>query len=181
MTIMDDPQLDLETGDDGGYHALLLEQMRRSVAAMAGDAATPLRRVRLSLGAATVEVEWESRIPAEPVHLPVMTAPAAIAAAPAAVAPAVAAPPPGEAPGEHVVTSPLVGTFYTTPEPGAPPFVKVGDTVVAGQQIGIVEAMKLMNPVEADRSGTVLRLLAGSGDAVEYEQALIVIAATDEE
>ncbi|GGQ81169.1 acetyl-CoA carboxylase biotin carboxyl carrier protein [Couchioplanes azureus] len=189
MTIMDDPQLEIAAGDDGGYHALLLEQMRRSVAAMAGDATTPLRRVRLSLGAATVEVEWESRTPVEPVHLPVLTAPAAVAATPAAApavpAPAVAvpaaAPEPGAAPGEHVITSPLVGTFYTTPEPGAAPFVKVGDTVVAGQQIGIVEAMKLMNPVEADRSGTVLRLLAGSGDAVEYEQGLIVVAATDEE
>ncbi|MEV6599704.1 biotin/lipoyl-containing protein [Actinoplanes sp. NPDC051346] len=167
MTIMDDPQLDLAIGEDGTSHALLLEQMRRSVAAMAGDAATPLRRVRLSLGAATVEVEWESRVSAEPQPLPV-----------SATAPATAI---LQAPGEHTVTSPLVGTFYVTPEPGAAPFVKVGDPVVAGQQIGIVEAMKLMNPVEADRSGTVLRLLAGSGDAVEYEQPLLVIAVTDEQ
>ncbi|MFI5495804.1 acetyl-CoA carboxylase biotin carboxyl carrier protein [Actinoplanes sp. NPDC051859] len=164
MTIMDEPQLDFTTGDD---NALLLEQMRRSVAAMAGDAATPLRRVRLSLGAATVEVEWESRVTVE-----------------AAPAPVFHAPPPVQQeeknPGEHTVTSPLVGTFYATPEPGAAPFVKLGDTVVAGQQIGIVEAMKLMNPVEADRSGTVVRLLAGAGDAVEYEQGLIVIAVMDE-
>jgi acetyl-CoA carboxylase biotin carboxyl carrier protein len=148
-----------------GDNAALLEQLRHSVAAMARDAAVPLRRVRLTLGEASVEVEWDSRPAAAPPPHPVEQA-----------APAGA----DEDEDGHVVLAPLVGTFYVAPEPGAAPFVKAGDTVVAGQQIGIVEAMKLMNPVEADRSGTVLRVLAGDGSAVEYEQPLLVLAGADE-
>ena len=173
MTTTSDRPSPPAAGNDGvPEHAALLEQMRHSVAAMAQDAAVPLRRVRLTLGTATVEVEWDSR-PAAPAPL------SAPAPAPAAAVPAVA-PAAVAADNEHVVVSPLVGMFYVAPEPGAAPFVKVGDTVVAGQQIGIVEAMKLMNPVEADRSGTVLRVLARDGSSVEYEQPLLVLTGPDE-
>ncbi|GAA3732049.1 acetyl-CoA carboxylase biotin carboxyl carrier protein [Spinactinospora alkalitolerans] len=74
------------------------------------------------------------------------------------------------------VNASLVGTFYRASEPGAPPFVDVGDVVQAGQQIAIIEAMKLMIPVEADRSGTLLDVLVGDGESVEFDQPLFALA-----
>jgi acetyl-CoA carboxylase biotin carboxyl carrier protein len=91
----------------------------------------------------------------------------AVAAAPAA--PAVAAPQ------GHVVTSPMVGTFYRAPSPGADPFVQVGDTVKEGQTICIIEAMKLLNEIESDKSGVVKEILVENGQAVEYGQPLFVV------
>ncbi|MFD5541245.1 acetyl-CoA carboxylase biotin carboxyl carrier protein, partial [Streptomyces sp. NPDC127079] len=88
---------------------------------------------------------------------------------PAGPAPA-AGPPP--VPG-RTVTAPLVGTFYRAPEPGARPFVEAGDRVVAGQTIGIVEAMKLMNHVVSEWDGVVAEILAEDAMAVEYGQALL--------
>lgn len=73
------------------------------------------------------------------------------------------------------VVAPLVGTFYEAPAEGADPFVKVGDKVEAGQVIGIVEAMKLMNEVESEVSGTVTAVLASNGEMVEYGQPLILV------
>ncbi|MDD3746641.1 MAG: acetyl-CoA carboxylase biotin carboxyl carrier protein [Anaerostipes sp.] len=73
------------------------------------------------------------------------------------------------------VTAPLVGTFYEAPSEGADPFVKVGDKVEAGQVIGIVEAMKLMNEVESEVSGTVVAVVAKNGEMVEYGQPLILV------
>ncbi|HKU00624.1 MAG TPA: acetyl-CoA carboxylase biotin carboxyl carrier protein [Paraburkholderia sp.] len=105
---------------------------------------------------------------------PVMGAPAA---APAHVgegaAPAVAAP---AVPQGHIVTSPMVGTFYRAPSPGADPFVQVGDTVKEGQTLCIIEAMKLLNEIEADAAGVIKEILADNGQAVEYGQPLFVIA-----
>ncbi|MFY9578596.1 MAG: acetyl-CoA carboxylase [Gaiellaceae bacterium] len=75
----------------------------------------------------------------------------------------------------HPIKSPLVGTFYRSSQPGAPPFVNEGDTVDAGQTVGIVEAMKLMNQVQADQAGKVSKILAGDGDWVEFEQTLMLI------
>jgi acetyl-CoA carboxylase biotin carboxyl carrier protein len=75
----------------------------------------------------------------------------------------------------HEVKSPIVGTFYESPSPGAPPFVKVGDQVEVGQVLCIVEAMKLMNEIEADVAGEVVRRIASSGQPVEYGQALFAI------
>jgi acetyl-CoA carboxylase biotin carboxyl carrier protein len=74
------------------------------------------------------------------------------------------------------VTAPTVGVFYRSPEPGAPPFVSEGDVVAAGQQVAIIEAMKLMIPVEADRAGRVAAILCADADAVEYGQPLLVLA-----
>ncbi|WP_322015984.1 acetyl-CoA carboxylase biotin carboxyl carrier protein [Paraburkholderia sp. J12] len=90
------------------------------------------------------------------------------AAAPAAAAPAV--------PQGHVVTSPMVGTFYRAPSPGADPFVQVGDTVKEGQTLCIIEAMKLLNEIESDVAGVVKEILVDNGQAVEYGQPLYVIA-----
>jgi len=75
----------------------------------------------------------------------------------------------------HPIKSPLVGTFYRSSQPGAPPFVNEGDTVDAGQTVGIVEAMKLMNQVQADQAGKVSKILAEDGDWVEFEQTLMLI------
>jgi acetyl-CoA carboxylase biotin carboxyl carrier protein len=77
----------------------------------------------------------------------------------------------------HEVKSPIVGTFYESPSPGAPPFVKIGDQVEVGQVLCIVEAMKLMNEIEADVAGEVVRRIASSGQPVEYGQALFAIRA----
>jgi acetyl-CoA carboxylase biotin carboxyl carrier protein len=84
---------------------------------------------------------------------------------------------PKEAPEEglHMVRSPIVGTFYESPSPGSPPFVKVGDTVEAGQVLCIVEAMKLMNEIEADASGEIVKKLVNNGQPIEYGQELFAI------
>ncbi|HKC45621.1 MAG TPA: acetyl-CoA carboxylase biotin carboxyl carrier protein [Burkholderiales bacterium] len=82
--------------------------------------------------------------------------------------------PPATPPG-HVVKSPMVGTFYRSPSPDAKPFVEVGDTVKAGQTICIIEAMKLMNEIEADADGVVKAILVENGQPVEYGEALLVI------
>jgi acetyl-CoA carboxylase biotin carboxyl carrier protein len=111
---------------------------------------------------------------------PVMAAPVAAAPAmvPAAAAPA-AAPAAPAAPAEpagHAVKSPMVGTFYRSSSPGAKAFVEVGQQVKEGDPICIIEAMKIMNEIEADKSGTVTRILCENGQAVEYGQPLLIIA-----
>ncbi|NLD67470.1 MAG: acetyl-CoA carboxylase biotin carboxyl carrier protein [Limnobacter sp.] len=103
-----------------------------------------------------------------------IAAPAPVAAAPAAgaaaTAPAAAAEPTG-----HVVKSPMVGTFYRSGQPGAEPFVNVGSQVKEGDTLCIIEAMKLMNEIEADVSGTIREVLVENGSPVEYGQPLFVI------
>ncbi|MCI0353283.1 MAG: acetyl-CoA carboxylase biotin carboxyl carrier protein [Acidobacteriales bacterium] len=115
------------------------------------------------------------QIPAAPVlqHIP-QVATSAVAAVPAAPAPAAAAPTAGDA-GLHTMKSPIVGTFYDAPSPGSPPFVKIGDAVEAGQVLCIVEAMKLMNEIESDVAGEVVKKFATNGQPVEYGQALFAI------
>ncbi len=87
---------------------------------------------------------------------------------------------PGNASGKalpdgHVVRSPMVGTFYASPNPEAPAFVKVGQQVKAGETLGIIEAMKMFNQIEADISGTVLAVLASNGQPIEFDEPLFVI------
>jgi acetyl-CoA carboxylase biotin carboxyl carrier protein len=77
--------------------------------------------------------------------------------------------------GLHIVKSPIVGTFYESPSPGAPPFVKPGDKVSLGQVICIVEAMKLMNEIESDVAGEVVKMLVANNQPIEYGQALYAI------
>jgi len=101
---------------------------------------------------------------------PAMAAPAA-AAAPAVAAEAPAAP----ADAGHKVTSPMVGTFYRAPSPGASNFVEIGSTVKEGQTICIIEAMKLLNEIECDKSGVVKAILVENGQPVEFGQALFII------
>jgi acetyl-CoA carboxylase biotin carboxyl carrier protein len=99
-------------------------------------------------------------------HAPGIAAPAAAPATP------VAAP---EAPAGHTVKSPMVGTFYRAASPGAKAFVEVGSQVKEGDTICIIEAMKILNEIEADKTGTIAQILCENGQAVEYGQALFVI------
>ncbi|MGB3472936.1 MAG: acetyl-CoA carboxylase biotin carboxyl carrier protein [Erythrobacter sp.] len=106
----------------------------------------------------------------------IMAAPAP--AGPAAPTPATAAPTPEAAPeADHAnaLKSPMVGTVYLAPEPGKPNFVKVGDTVSEGDTLVIVEAMKVMNPITADKSGTIQSILVNNAQPVEFDQPLVVI------
>ncbi len=107
-----------------------------------------------------------------PAPAPAIHAPAAVAAA----APAhVEAPPADENAGLHIVKSPIVGTFYESPSPGSPAFVKPGDTVEAGQVLCIVEAMKLMNEIESDVAGEVVKRFVQTGQPIEYGQPLFSV------
>ena len=124
-------------------------------------------KVRISRGGAVSVTPLAGGAP------PVVAVPAsAPAAAPAAP---IAAPVPEAAPEGHVVKSPMVGTFYRSPSPDAKPFVEVGATIKAGETICVLEAMKLMNEIEADASGTVKAILVENGQPVEYGQALFII------
>ncbi|MBL8805582.1 MAG: acetyl-CoA carboxylase biotin carboxyl carrier protein [Rhodospirillales bacterium] len=102
-----------------------------------------------------------------------MAAPAPAAAAPLRAAEA--APAASDGPPAGAVTSPMVGTCYLSPEPGAPPFVKVGDKVREGQTLVIVEAMKVMNPIRAPKGGMVARIAVENGAPVEYGEILLVV------
>lgn len=93
----------------------------------------------------------------------------AIAAAPASAAPAA---PAVKTPRGAVEASPMVGVFYAAPSPGEAPFVKVGQTVSAGETLGIIEAMKIMNPIEATQSGVVEEILVKNGDVIQFGQPL---------
>ena len=96
--------------------------------------------------------------------MPVASAPPVVEVAPAAAVPT-----------GHVVKSPMVGTFYRSASPGAKPFVEIGSQVKEGDTICIIEAMKILNEIEADKSGTVVQMLSDNGEAVEYGQPLFVI------
>lgn len=112
-----------------------------------------------------------------PVHYaaPVAAAaPAPVAAAPAAQAPAAEAAAAPRRSGE-VVKSPMVGTVYMQPQPDAPPFIKVGDTIQAGQTLMIVEAMKTMNPIPAPKGGKIVEILVEDAQPVEFGEPLVVI------
>jgi len=115
------------------------------------------QRIRVSRGGAT---SFAVAAPA-PVAAPVPAAPSAV---------------PPDGPPAGAVTSPMVGTAYAASEPGATPFVKVGDKVSKGQTLLIIEAMKVMNPIPAPHGGTVQTILFGDGRPVEYGEVLMVVA-----
>jgi acetyl-CoA carboxylase biotin carboxyl carrier protein len=133
-----------------------------------------------SSGIAELEIaEGEERVRITR-SLPPPSAPPAQAGGPAGpgVQPSVAAEAPAQAaaaPEGHVVKSPMVGTFYRSASPGAKPFVEIGDEVQVGDPLCIIEAMKLMNEIEADQAGVVKAILIENGQPVEYGQALVVI------
>ena len=106
---------------------------------------------------------------------PALAAPAPERAAPAPGAPAPSVPEPQAAPEGHVVKAPMVGTFYRSPSPDAKPFAEVGQTVKEGETVCIIEAMKLMNEIEADAGGVVKAILVENGQPVEYGQPLLIL------
>jgi acetyl-CoA carboxylase biotin carboxyl carrier protein len=111
-------------------------------------------------------------------YIAVHAAPGPVAAVPVSTAnPAVDSPVlvPAPEPGLHIVKSPIVGTFYESPSPGSPPFVKVGDALEVGQVLCIVEAMKLMNEIECDVAGELVKKLVANGQPIEYGQELFVV------
>ncbi len=112
-------------------------------------------------------------------YVQTMAAPAGqpqpLAAAPATAAATSAAPAAPAAASGHAIKSPMVGTFYRSSSPGAPAFVEVGSQVKEGDTVCIIEAMKILNEIEADKSGTVTQILGENGQAVEYGQPLFII------
>lgn len=130
---------------------------------------TRLTEIEVEDGDRKVRVARTVTMAAAPVAAPVI---AAAAPAPAPALP-VAAPAPDHA---NAVKSPMVGTVYLTPEPGAAPFVSIGDTVAAGATLVIIEAMKVMNPITAPTAGKVVAILIDNGQPVEFDQPLVVIA-----
>ncbi|MEZ5524510.1 MAG: acetyl-CoA carboxylase biotin carboxyl carrier protein [Pseudomonadales bacterium] len=135
-----------------------------------------VEEIEISEGEESVRISRRSGVAnaIAPVYAPAPIAPAAAPApAPAAEsAPAEAAP---STPAGHTVNSPMVGTFYRSPAPGAAPFAEVGQTVSAGDTVCIVEAMKMMNQIEADKSGVIKAILVEDGEPVEFDQPLVVI------
>ena len=133
--------------------------------------------IEIKEGEETVRISRYGAQPAAPVAYAAPPAPAP-GAAPAPVeapAPEAAAPAPAPA-ADNAVLSPMVGTFYRSPSPEAPSFVEVGQTVRVGDVLCIVEAMKMMNQIEADRAGTVTAIHVENGEAVEFDQPLISVS-----
>jgi len=142
----------------------VLSALRDQTQHLAAQLTGTLRRISVRSGDVAVEVEWQ---PAT-----VDVAATANSAVPAELT--------VDAPLLDVqdvvrVTAPMVGTFYWAPEPGAEPFVRVGDDVVVGQTVGIVEAMKLMNPIAAEAAGRVVAVVVGDAEPVEFGQVLLTL------
>ena len=113
---------------------------------------------------------------AQVAHLAALPAGAGGAAASASAAlPAAESAAPKPKPNEHVITAPMVGTFYASPSPGAKAFVEIGDEIKEGQVLCIIEAMKMMNQIEADKAGRITSVMAQNGDPVEFGQPLFVV------
>ena len=131
-----------------------------------------IAELEISEGEESVRISRNGSAAPAPIQYaaPVAAAPAAPAAAPAPAAEAAPAVPAG-----HQVLSPMVGTFYRSPSPDAKAFIEVGQSVTAGETLCIVEAMKMMNQIEADKSGVVTAILVDDGQPVEFDQPLVVI------
>lgn len=134
-----------------------------------------LGEVELEMDDVKIKIKSAPPVPVVPVAAAPVAAAAAPAAAPAAAQDEAAAAPAEELPAGTEVKSPLVGTFYSSPAPDAPPFVLVGQKVKEGDTLFIIEAMKTMNEVKSPCDGTVSRILAQPGDMVEYNQTVAII------
>jgi len=134
-----------------------------------------LAEMEIREGEESIRLSRSSSTPATPVYA---GAPAMVAPAPAAPAPAPAnpAPEPVAAPETgHAITSPMVGTFYASPDPDSPAFTSIGSSVKTGDTLGIIEAMKTFNPIEADRAGIIKAVHKQNGDPVEFGEVIFII------
>ena len=133
-----------------------------------------IAEIEITEGEESVRISRYNQAPAQQVMMQAAPAPAHHAAPAAAAAPAA---PSGEPalPAGHQVKSPMVGTFYRSPSPGAKSFVEVGQAVKEGEVLCIIEAMKMMNQIESDKAGTVKAILADNGDPIEFGQPLFII------
>lgn len=146
----------------------LLAEVRGSVLGLLAELPRLPERLRVSVGDVAVELEWPASLAPD---APSETVTAAEPGLSPAQAPDQWLPPPGT----EQVLAPTVGTFYRSPEPGAQPFVEVGDSVRPGQQVAILEAMKLMLPVEVETDGVVIEILKRDAAAVEYGEPLFLL------
>ncbi len=145
------------------------EDIRRIIRILEeSDQITEIEMVSYPFGGKRIRVSKQGLAPAQAPAVP-----AAPSAAPAAAAPA---PVSGEQEGMHTVKAPMVGTFYTSPNPESPTFVNIGDRVAPGRVLCIIEAMKLMNEIECDTSGVIKEVLAENGQPIEFGQPLFLIA-----
>ena len=152
--------------EDSNSDAMRIDvELVRQLAQMLDE--TQLTEIEVEDGGRRIRIARKAAAAAAPVHY----APAPAAPVAAAPVEAVAAP----APSANAVKSPMVGTVYLAPEPGAPAFVSVGKTVAAGDTLLIVEAMKVMNPILAPSAGTVKAILVESGQPIEFDQPLVVV------
>ncbi|EIO3975432.1 TPA: acetyl-CoA carboxylase biotin carboxyl carrier protein [Vibrio vulnificus] len=138
-----------------------------------------IAELEISEGEESVRISRHGQMMAAPAPMHYAAAPVAqpapVAAAPVATAEAAPAAAAAAVPAGHQVLSPMVGTFYRSPSPDAKAFIEVGQSVTAGQTLCIVEAMKMMNQIEADKSGVVTAILVEDGQPVEFDQPLVVI------
>lgn len=142
-----------------------LRLLREETTALVRDIPGPMSAVVVRAGDCSLEVTWATAAAPEVVAVP---------------APQENGTAPEEDSGLRPVTAPVVGTFYAAPSPGAEPFVRVGDHVERGQNVAIVEAMKLMNHVTADWPGEVVEIPVADGEAVEFGQPLVVVRTADQ-
>jgi acetyl-CoA carboxylase biotin carboxyl carrier protein len=138
-----------------------------------------IAEIEIKEGEEAVRISRMQATPPAPVYP--QYAPMPMIAAPQAEAPAKAVTPAAESaaakpkPNEHVITAPMVGTFYASPSPGAKAFIEIGDEIKVGQVLCIIEAMKMMNQIEADKAGKITSIMARNGDPVEFGQPLFVV------
>src|SRR5215470_9861845 len=148
--------------------------LREHASALAAELPGALRCLTVRSGDQAIEVEWQpAAVPATGAALAGGLLPGALPPAPATVD--ASGDDQDAGPGLELVLSPMVGTFYRAPEPGAEPFVQVGDAIDAGGVVGIVEAMKLMNPIHTEVAGVVTDVLVANAETVEFGQPLIAV------
>ncbi|WP_024867602.1 acetyl-CoA carboxylase biotin carboxyl carrier protein [Pseudoxanthomonas suwonensis] len=149
---------------------LLEESNLAEIEIKEGEESVRLSRIPTGVAVAAPAAALEVRSPAAAPAAAPMPMSSPVEAATGGTPKAGAELPPG-----HVVRAPMVGTFYAAPAPDKPPFVTVGQQVKAGETLGIIEAMKMFNPIEADVAGTVVAILCESGQPIEFDQPLFVI------
>ena len=148
---------------------LLEESNLAEIEIKEGEESVRLSRIPtgVAVAAPAAALEVRSPVAAAPAPMPMSSPTASATGGSAKAGPEL---PPG-----HVVRAPMVGTYYAAPGPDKPPFITVGQQVKAGDTLGIIEAMKMFNPIEADTGGTVVAILCESGQPIEFDQPLFVI------